>query len=151
MSDYQPLDETEAATLKAQPHLGEGYESECLPGWIESFGRWHREGEGKELNQGAVSSLAHTLIAARRRNWLMADEIRRLQAENAELKDELAESLWDAVAYGGIRNDDGSYDSCCLTGVVWSMTRLIELGKAVEVGERVGRNMTIRAKGADDD
>lgn len=85
MADYQFIDETEAATLKAQPQLGEGYESKCLPGWIESFGRWHREGWIKELSPGAVSNLLHTLIAARRRNWLMGREIERLQAENATL------------------------------------------------------------------
>jgi hypothetical protein len=55
------------ALLEREPDLGAGDESKCLPGWIDSFCKWFREGRGATLSHAAVSALAHTLIAARQR------------------------------------------------------------------------------------
>lgn len=42
-------------------------EPKCLPGWIESFCKWHAAGKGTKLSKSGVSALCHTLIAARQR------------------------------------------------------------------------------------
>lgn len=55
----------ERRLLDAEPDLGAGDASECLPGWIESFCGWFEKGGPVTLSPAAVSALAHTLVAAR--------------------------------------------------------------------------------------
>lgn len=100
---------------EAQPSLGDGYESRCLPDWIASLcKRWER-GEGVQYDRNTMGNLLHTLIAAKIRNERMAAEIKafrmalqeagaiestllaeveRLQGEKAQLLDALRE-LYD--------------------------------------------------------
>lgn len=56
-----------AEVIAAELNIGSGDESECLPGWINSFCEWHSESNGATLSKGAVRALTHTLIAARER------------------------------------------------------------------------------------
>ena len=66
--------------LDAEPNLGSGDESKCLPGWINSFCEWFEKGEPVTLSHSAISALGHTLIAARERARRLVkerDEIRR--------------------------------------------------------------------------
>jgi hypothetical protein len=66
--------------LAAEPNIGAGDESKCLPGWIRSFCEWLEAGKGVTLSHNAVSALAHTLIAARERAARLVrerDELRR--------------------------------------------------------------------------
>ena len=54
-------------TLEAQPNLGEGDESKCLPAWLNTFCKKWEEGGEMTLSHNAVGNLLHTLIAARER------------------------------------------------------------------------------------
>lgn len=76
---YKCLAKGEKELLEREPKLGTGYESKCLPGYIISFGRHWESHSGRRLTREYVGSLLHTLVAARRRNWLMAREIKRLR------------------------------------------------------------------------
>jgi hypothetical protein len=83
----------EARTLAAEPDLGSGDVSKCLPGWIKTLCEKFEAGEGYTLSPSAVSALAHTLIAARVRCHRLIkerDEARgRLPSEQAgESRDE---------------------------------------------------------------
>lgn len=95
-----PLNDIEACTRINEPSLGSGDESRCLPGWIETFCEKHRTGEGYNMSAGAVSALAHTLIAARIR-------CHRLVAErDAALRQALSEQEPAATETGVERARD---------------------------------------------
>lgn len=79
---YDAVHPTEQRTLDAQPELGMNDVSLCLPGWIESFCKKFDEGEGWLLSHSQVNAIAHTLIAARKRQH-------RLIAERDAMKSEL--------------------------------------------------------------
>jgi hypothetical protein len=71
VSDEHPV---VRAAVEAEPGIGSGDASPCLPGWIDSFARWHEKGEGTTLTPGMVRALLHTLIAARERARRLARE-----------------------------------------------------------------------------
>lgn len=83
---YRCLVKCEKATLEAEQKLGAGYRSPCLDGWIKYLG--DKFDDSVCLHQIHVSSILHVLIAARRRNWLMRQEIENLkeQLNNARLQ-----------------------------------------------------------------
>jgi hypothetical protein len=61
----EPVHPVEADTRQAQPGLGTGDVSPCLPGWIKTFCEKYERGEGYVLSHSAVGAVCHTLIAAR--------------------------------------------------------------------------------------
>lgn len=67
--------------ITADKTIGSTDESRCLPGWIESFCKWHEAGEGCTLSPSAVSALLHTLVAAKVRTERLVKE-RDAKSEN---------------------------------------------------------------------
>ena len=78
---YPVLSHIEMEILLFEKKLGHGSESRCLPGWIKSFGKCWTSWAGRRMTRQDVGNLLHTLVAARRRNWLMSREIERLKLE----------------------------------------------------------------------
>lgn len=71
---YDAVHRRESQVWEAEPELGAGDVSICLPGWIKTFCQKFDEGKGYELSHNAVSALAHTLIAARVRCHRLIEE-----------------------------------------------------------------------------
>jgi hypothetical protein len=74
----------EIETREAEPNIGSGDVSKCLPGWIKTFCEKFEAGDGYTMSHAAVNALAHTLIAARARCERLARE--RDEARNANSK-----------------------------------------------------------------
>lgn len=71
MADEHPV---ARQAVEADPGLGAGDESACLPGWIRTFCEKFEAGRGMTLSPAAVRNLLHTLIAARQRARRLATE-----------------------------------------------------------------------------
>ena len=100
-----------------QPTLGDGYESRCLPSWINSMcKRWER-GEGVQYDRNTMGNLLHTLVAARVRNEKMAAELAAIRAEVERLQAELVELR--ALADKRTRDEQNSW--CEREGECWLM------------------------------
>lgn len=74
MSEYEFVHESERLTLEHEPSLGMDDVSKCLPGWVKTLCEAFARGNGITLSHDAVSNLAHTLIAARRRQHRLIAE-----------------------------------------------------------------------------
>lgn len=72
---YGYVHAAEAATIAHEPNLGMDDVSKCLPGWVKTICIAFEKGEGVTLSHDAVSRLAHTLIAARRRQHRLASAL----------------------------------------------------------------------------
>lgn len=58
----------------AEPDMGSGDESKCLPGWINTMATAYSKNEGYTLSPSAVGALLHTLLAARQRTRRLVKE-----------------------------------------------------------------------------
>ena len=96
MPELHPL---ERKTREAQPNLGGGHYSKCLPAWIARCCDKFNDPNGIAFDQYDTSALAHTLIAARWRNEKMAAEIERLREELASWQRAHAEIAADEDEY----------------------------------------------------
>ena len=86
---YEYVHECERKTIEHQPGLGMDDVSKCLPGWVRSLCDAFEKGIGISLSHDAVSNLAHTLIAARRRQHRLIDERDELEDARDQLVDRL--------------------------------------------------------------
>ena len=95
--EEQTMHPVEIQLREAQPNLGDGYESRCLPDWIASLcKRWER-GEGVQYDRNTMGNLLHTLVAAKVRNQKMAAEILALQAQVERLREERQRAASEAA------------------------------------------------------
>jgi hypothetical protein len=84
MPELHPL---ERKTREAQPKLGDGHYSKCLPTWIARCCDKFNDPNGIAFDMYDTNALAHTLIAARVRNEKMAAEIQRLREALRDMLD----------------------------------------------------------------
>lgn len=60
--------------IAAEPDIGSGDASKCLPGWLNSFAEKFQAGEGWDMGPSCVRALFHTLIAAQQRTARLVRE-----------------------------------------------------------------------------
>jgi len=108
-------------------------------------------------NTGRVLDSMEFVAHARTDIPALLAHIEALEAENAEMRDELISEYWDTILNLGTsskhdeRIPDGHYKSNCTQTFNFAAEQLIKAGVAELVDRGVGRNMTIRALGANDE
>jgi len=81
-----PLNDMEANTWEAEPYLGVGDTSKCLPSWLVEFAKRIKLNADWVMSPTTIRSIAHTLAGARVRNARLARQRDEALAENARLR-----------------------------------------------------------------